>query len=235
MVADTSLLLNQALDARQDGAARGRARPRCSTSTTAPTRSSPSSQPDRRRRLHRLRHRPPTRIDRVIGDRSRPTRPGSARARSRPSCSTTTASSLRKIGGEFGVTTGRDAPLRLVRRRRRPLRRPGQRRSPTSSSPSSTCSSGLGADPGLRGLRRRRRAARRDADDPDRVPPRQAGLRVPRRLVGGHLRLPRPSTTCRRTRRPTCSALEELSGARIWAIGVGPGRDETVVIHDLID
>jgi len=28
--------------------------------------------------------------------------------------------------------------------------------------------------------------------------------------------------------------LEELSGARISAIGVGPGRDETVVVHDLI-
>jgi adenylosuccinate synthase len=30
------------------------------------------------------------------------------------------------------------------------------------------------------------------------------------------------------------AALEELSGARMSAIGVGPGREETVVIHDLI-
>ena len=30
------------------------------------------------------------------------------------------------------------------------------------------------------------------------------------------------------------ASLEELSGARISAIGVGPGRDETVVLHDLI-
>ena len=30
------------------------------------------------------------------------------------------------------------------------------------------------------------------------------------------------------------SALEDMSGARISAIGVGPGRDETVVIHDLL-
>jgi adenylosuccinate synthase len=29
--------------------------------------------------------------------------------------------------------------------------------------------------------------------------------------------------------------LEELSGARISVIGVGPGRDENVLIHDLID
>jgi adenylosuccinate synthase len=29
--------------------------------------------------------------------------------------------------------------------------------------------------------------------------------------------------------------LEELSGARVSVIGVGPGRDENVVVHDLID
>ncbi|HYU83370.1 MAG TPA: adenylosuccinate synthase, partial [Kribbellaceae bacterium] len=29
-------------------------------------------------------------------------------------------------------------------------------------------------------------------------------------------------------------AVEEMSGARVSAIGVGPGRDETVVLHDLI-
>ena len=43
------------------------------------------------------------------GDRrsSRPTRPASARARSRPSCSTTIGEHLRKVGAEFGTTTGR--------------------------------------------------------------------------------------------------------------------------------
>jgi len=30
------------------------------------------------------------------------------------------------------------------------------------------------------------------------------------------------------------TAVEEMSGARISAIGVGPGRDETVVVHDLV-
>jgi adenylosuccinate synthase len=30
------------------------------------------------------------------------------------------------------------------------------------------------------------------------------------------------------------TALEEMSGARISAIGVGPGREETVVVHDLL-
>ena len=29
-------------------------------------------------------------------------------------------------------------------------------------------------------------------------------------------------------------ALETISGARISAIGVGPGREETVVVHDLL-
>ena len=26
-------------------------------------------------------------------------------------------------------------------------------------------------------------------------------------------------------------ALEELSGTRIWGVGVGPGREQTVVVH----
>ena len=26
-------------------------------------------------------------------------------------------------------------------------------------------------------------------------------------------------------------ALEEISGAKIWAVGVGPGREQTVVVH----
>ena len=30
-------------------------------------------------------------------------------------------------------------------------------------------------------------------------------------------------------------ALEEMSGSRISAIGVGPGREETVVRHDLLE
>lgn len=27
-------------------------------------------------------------------------------------------------------------------------------------------------------------------------------------------------------------ALEELSGAPFWAVGVGPGREQTVIVHD---
>ena len=29
--------------------------------------------------------------------------------------------------------------------------------------------------------------------------------------------------------------LEELSGSRISSIGVGPGRDQTIVVHDVLD
>jgi len=38
---------------------------------------------------------------------------------------------------------------------------------------------------------------------------------------------------------PTCqayvAALEKMSGARISVVGVGPGRDESIVIHDMLD
>ena len=80
-------------------------------------------------------------------------------------------------------------PLRLVRRRRRALRGPRQR--PHRVLPhQARHPRGLGRDPGLRRLRDRRHARRRDADDPDRVPPRHAGLRDVRGLELRHLRLP---------------------------------------------
>jgi adenylosuccinate synthase len=37
------------------------------------------------------------------------------------------------------------------------------------------------------------------------------------------------------TCREYVQALEEISGARISVIGVGPGRDETIVVHDLLE
>ena len=77
-------------------------------------------------------------------------------------------------------------PDRLVRRGDRALRDPGQRRHRfLRDQARRALQPGQGA--GLRGLRGRRQALRRDPDDADRVPPRQAGLRVPGRLVGGHL------------------------------------------------
>ena len=78
-----------------------------------------SSNPDGRRRVHRVGHRAdPDRPGASAS--SRPTRPASARARSRPSCSTTTARSCARSAASVGVTTGRDRALRLVRRARSP-------------------------------------------------------------------------------------------------------------------
>ena len=131
---------------------------------------------------------------------------------------------LRKTGGEYGVTTGRDRRCGWFDAVDRPVRHPRQRhhrllphqaRRPVRP----------GADAGLRGVRDRRRALRRDADDADRVPPRQADLRVPRRLEED-ISSAKSSTTCRRRPRTTSRPRGDL-GARISAIGVGPGRDQT--------
>ena len=83
---------------------------------------------------------PPTAITQVIGGEQGVHHPGRRRARSRPSCSTTTAQHLRKIGARVRHHHRPGAPVRLVRRGRRPVRRAGSTASPTWSSPSSTCS-----------------------------------------------------------------------------------------------
>ena len=55
-------------------------------------------------------------------------------------------------------------------------------------------------------------------------------------LAAGARTSPAParSTTCRQRAQAYVAALEEMSGARISAIGVGPGREQTVVVHDLL-
>ncbi len=93
---------------------------------------------------------------------------------------------LRKTGGEYGVTTGPGAPVRLVRRGDRPVRHPGQRGHRLLRDQARRAFlARQGA--GVRRVRGRRQAVRRDPDDADRVPPRQARVRVPGRVVGGHL------------------------------------------------
>ena len=113
------------------------------------------------------------------------------------------------------------APLRLVRRRRRPLRRPRQRRHRLRAHQARRAHR-VGAHPGLRRLRRRRRPAGRDADDADRLPPRQAGLRGLRRLGRGHLRRPLGRATCRRRRRSTCRLWRTCPAPRSRRSGSGP-------------
>ena len=135
MVADTSLLLNRALDEGKTAAVRGgpgddaRRRPR-----HLPVRD--EQQPGGRRgvcrRWHRADpHRPGDRRDQGVHDRrgfgSFPTELFDARRRG-----------AQQIGGEIGVSTGRtrrcgwyDAVVRATP--------PGSTASPSSSSPSSTC------------------------------------------------------------------------------------------------
>ena len=103
---------------------------------------------------------------------SRRTRPASARARSRPSCSTTTASgcaqtapsSAPRPAGRAAAAGTTPSIARYAARdqRRHRLRAHQARRAHRPRD-----------DPGLRRLRRRRRPPRRDADDADRLPPRR--------------------------------------------------------------
>ena len=93
---------------------------------------------------------------------------------------------------------------------------------------------GLGPGAHLRGLRRRRRAARRDADEPERLPPRQARLRAARRAGRRTSRSCRTFDDLPANARAYVLRVEELIGARVSAIGVGPGRDEIIERHPLL-
>ena len=127
------------LDAGEHGDLRGRPGRRCSTSTTAPIRSSPP----RTRSPARPASAPasgPTRHRRGLGHRQGLRDARRRRARSRPSSTTRSATSIRERGGEFGTTTGRAAAQRLARPRRAALRRAPQHADRARRSPSSTCS-----------------------------------------------------------------------------------------------
>ena len=73
------------------------------------------------------------------------------------------------------------------------------------------------------GLRDRRRAARRDADDADRVPPRAS--RSTSSSTAGRPTSPAAATfdDLPKNAQVYVQALEAMSGARIWGVGVGPG------------
>ena len=51
----------------------------------------------------------------------------------------------------------------------------------------------------------------------------------------GHLRRPHARRPAQANAQAYVAFLEERSGARISAVGVGPERDQTVVLHDLLD
>ena len=186
MVADTSLLLNQALDRGETVLFEGAQATMLDVDHgTYPfvTSSSPVAGG-----VCTGAGIGPTRIDRVIGViKAYTTRVGSGPVPDRAvRRGRREALEDRRRGRRLDRAR---PPLRLVRRGGRALRLPGERADrPVPHQARRALELGAGA--GLRRLRRRRRAPRRDADDADRVPPREADLRLPRRLVGGHLRLP---------------------------------------------
>ena len=143
--------------------------------------------PHRGRRLRRVRHRPDPDL------RRHRHRQGLHDPRRRGALPHRTPRRAGRMAAQVGRRVRRDhrpaAPLRLVRRGHRPVRDPGERHHRLLPDQARRAvRPGPGA--GLRGLRGGRQAARRDPDDADRVPPRDAGLRVLRRLVGGHLQGP---------------------------------------------
>ena len=103
-IADTSRLCWEALDTAARCSSRAPRR-RCSTSTTGPIRSSPPRTRSRARRASAPASDRPTSTR--SGASARPTRPGSARARSRPSSSDEVGDRMRESGHEYGTTTGR--------------------------------------------------------------------------------------------------------------------------------
>ena len=152
---------------------------------------------------------PPTRIDRV--DRGGQGVHDAGRRGPVPdrAASTTRASTCARPAREYGTTTGRPRRCGWFDAVDRALRRADQRRHrlrPDQARRADRARDGAG----LRGLRRRRRAPRRDADEPDRLPPR--ACRSTRTFPGwtedisgcAHVRGPageRRRTTCSRSRR----------------------------------
>ena len=102
------------------------------------------------------------------------------------------------------------APLRLDGHRHRPLRQPDQRRHRLRHHQARRAHR-LREGAGVRGLRGRRRAARRDAGQPDRLPPREARLRDCSTAGGRTSPAAASSRSCRRPPRPTCCASRSSS------------------------
>ena len=187
-------------------------RARCSTSTTAPIRTS------RRSNCLAGAAAPGAASARscstTCSASSRRTRRASAPARSRPSSPTTIGARLAKRGNEFGSVTGRprrcgwlDIPalqaLAAAQRRRRPVHHEARR------------ARRHGRDPHLHRLHAS------TASRVDLLPDRRrrgrrvrAGLRDAARLEREHRRRRSRSTRCRPTRAPTCSASRRSPACR---------------------
>ena len=174
----------------------------------------------------------PTRIDRVVGiAKAYTTRVGEGPMPTE--LLDDDGDRLREIGVEFGTTTGRkrrcgwfDAPGGRVGG-------PGQRVHRHLLDQARRADR-LGADPGLRRLRGRRHRVRHACRSPS--PTSTTPCRSTRSSTAGPRTSPAAgtSTTCRRPPRPYVKRLEELCGARISGIGVGPDREQSIVINDLL-
>ena len=222
MVADTSLLLNEALDAGKTVLLEGGQATLLDVDHgTYPFVTSSSATAGGACTGSGI---PPTRIDKVIAViKAYTTRVGEGPFPTE--LLDADGEQLRAVGHEYGTTTGSAASLRLVRRRHRALRGADQRRHRLRPDQARRAG-GLGEDPGLRRVRGRRRPVRRDADDADRLPPRDAGLRVPRRLDRGHQRGPhlRGPAEERAALRP-CARGDERRALQLDRRGPGPRAD----------
>ena len=170
----------------------------------------------------------PTRIDRVIGViKAYTTRVGSGPFPTE--LFDDDGEKLWRIGGEVGVSTGRDRRCGWYDAVIARYASPGQR--PDRAVPDQA--------------RRARRwdrvpvcvaydvdgvAARRDADDPERSSTTRSRSTSTSTAGRGHLRLPQLRRSAEE--RPAyVEALEEMSGAQFWGVGVGPGREQTIVLR----
>jgi adenylosuccinate synthase len=175
----------------------------------------------------------PTRRSPAPWASSRPTPPVSAQARSPRNSSTSGASTCRPPVVRSGSTP--DAPAAAAGTTpSSPGTRPGSTASPTSSSPSSTCSPASV----------RSRSAwptTSTASLHDEMPMSQTDFHHATPVYETMPAWDEDISGCRtfdelpQKAKDYLNRLEELSGCRVSYVGVGPGRDETIVIHDVLD
>ena len=174
---------------------------------------------------------PPTRIDRVVAIvKAYATRVGEGPFPTE--LLHEKGDALRNAGAEFGTTTGRPRRTGWFDARDRPVRRPDQRGHRLRADQAGRADRhGRGA--GVRGLRDRRRRV-------DDMPMTQAEFA---RAVPIYETFPGWDEDISAARSladlpPNCrayvEALESMIGARISVIGVGPDRDASIVLHDLL-
>ena len=228
-IADTAVAAAPRARRRASSCSSRAPRARCSTSTTAPIRSSP----------RRTRSPAPRASAAGVGPRDITEVWGVAKAYATrvgagpfpTELDDDLGEELRERGGEFGTTTGRAAPHRLDRPRRAALRRAHQRHDAPRHHQARRA----------RRLRRRCKVCTRLPRPPrapsvDDFPYHQtvlhhvdADLRGAARLERGHHGLPHARTSCREdARATTCASSRRSSACRSRCSASGPARDQIV-------